>query len=413
MQAEILTIGTEILLGQIVDTNAAWLAQQLTTIGLNLYRKSTIGDNELRIAAMIQDALSRSEVVITTGGLGPTVDDVTREAVARATGRQLVLDEELLRFIEAFFQRRGVALAPNNMRQAYIPAGAIPIENPVGTAPAFIVEQDGRYVASVPGVPREMKHLVETRILPFFRERLGLHGLIRTRILHTTGMGESNLDHEIADLEQSSNPTIGLSAHAGQVDIRLGAKADSVAEADAMLDGIEAQLRQRLGAAIYGQDGALLEQVTGIALAQRGTKVAVLETNTGGLIASRLMRVEAGQQVLQEGLVLTPDMALTRFGAVGADESVETKISEENARRIAAAYRQATHANAALAILSDIAPGVDPYSKNPGKTYFALATPEEIYSRSFHYGGIHEHTRGWVSNSGLDMLRRYALGLLH
>ncbi|MSP13318.1 MAG: CinA family nicotinamide mononucleotide deamidase-related protein [Chloroflexi bacterium] len=413
MQAEILTIGTEILLGQIVDTNAAWLAQQLTTIGLNLYRKSTIGDNELRIAAMIQDALLRSEVVITTGGLGPTVDDVTREAVARATGRQLVLDEQLLHFIEAFFQRRGVALAPNNMRQAYIPEGAIPIENPVGTAPAFIVEQNGRYVASVPGVPREMKHLVETRILPFFRERLGLRGLIHTRILHTTGMGESNLDHEIADLEQSSNPTIGLSAHAGQVDIRLGAKADTAAEAEAMLDGIEAQLRQRLGALIYGQDGALLEQVAGQALLQRGVKVVVLETNTGGLIASRLMRVGEGQQVLQEALVLTPDAAISRFGGALAPGSPETWISEENARQIATAYRQMTQADIALAILSDISPGVDPYSKNPGKTYFALATPEQTYSRSFHYGGVHEHTRGWVSNSGLDMLRRYALGLLH
>ena len=178
MQAEIVTIGTELLLGKIVDTNAAYIAQQLATIGLDLYYKTTVGDNEGRITSVLQQALARSDVVITSGGLGPTVDDVTRQAVARAAGRELVLDEKLLAQIEARFARHGFTMSENNRRQAYIPQGAIPIENPVGTAPAFIVETEQGLIVSLPGVPRELKYLMETQVIPFLREKLQMGQVI-------------------------------------------------------------------------------------------------------------------------------------------------------------------------------------------------------------------------------------------
>ena len=236
MQAEIVTIGTELLLGKIVDTNAAYIARQLATIGLDLYYKTTVGDNEGRITLVLQQSLARSDVVITSGGLGPTVDDVTRQAVARAAGQELVLDEKLLAQIEARFARHGFTMSENNRRQAYIPQGAIPIENPVGTAPAFIVETEQGLIVSLPGVPRELKHLMETRVIPFLREKLQTGQLIiKSKTLRTCGIGESTVDSRIGDLMRSSNPTVGLAAHPGQTDVRITAKAENEAQADRLI----------------------------------------------------------------------------------------------------------------------------------------------------------------------------------
>ncbi len=199
MNAEIISIGTELLLGEIVDTNSAHIARRLRDIGLNLYFTTTVGDNRQRIASAISTALDRADVIITTGGLGPTVDDMTRQAVADATGRELVFRQDLLDQIAERFNRFGSRMSENNRQQAYIPAGAIPIENPVGTAPCFIVESERGVVISLPGVPREMKHLLETAVIPYLRDRLGLTEVIKARVLRTAGIGESHIDEAIAD----------------------------------------------------------------------------------------------------------------------------------------------------------------------------------------------------------------------
>jgi len=252
MRAEIVTTGTELLLGQIDDTNATYLARQLRDLGIDLYFRTTVGDNEVRIAQALEQALLRADLVITTGGLGPTVDDVTREAVARATGRPLVLFPDLLAQIEAFFGRFGSRMTDNNRRQAYLPEGCIPVENPVGTAPAFIVEDERGTVITLPGVPSEMVYLMTHTIVPYLQRRLGQREVLVTRILRTVALGESRIDEAIADLEASANPTVGLSAHPGQTDVRIVAKAATQAEAEAMAAGFEAAIRERLGAAIYG-----------------------------------------------------------------------------------------------------------------------------------------------------------------
>lgn len=215
LQAEIVTIGTELLLGEIVDTNSAWIARRLTTIGLNLFHTATVGDNLLRAAKVLGESLHRSNVVITTGGLGPTVDDVTREAVASATERELVLDEDLLREITCYFARRGHRMTDNNRKQAYLPAGAMAIHNPVGTAPAFAVEHGDCVIISLPGVPHEMRYLMEKEVLPFLRDRFHLSAVIKSRILRTCGIGESTIDSRIGDLMRLPNPTVGTAAHPG------------------------------------------------------------------------------------------------------------------------------------------------------------------------------------------------------
>src|SRR4030065_1986017 len=245
--AEIITIGTEILLGEIVDTNAYFLARSLRDAGIDLYRKTTVGDNVRRIARAIQQALERCDIILTTGGLGPTVDDPTREAVAQAVGVNTEYHPELWEQIEARFHRYGRKPTENNRRQAFIPQGAKAIENPVGTAPIFILEHQSHVIISLPGVPREMEYLMEHEVIPYLRQHYDMHAIIKTRVLHTVGVGESQIDDLIGDLEQLSNPTVGLAAHSGQVDVRITAKSDSAAASDALISPIEIILRNRLG----------------------------------------------------------------------------------------------------------------------------------------------------------------------
>ena len=413
MDAEIITIGTELLLGQITDTNAAWLAQQLAANGLNLFRKVTVGDNEARIAAAISDALDRVDVVITSGGLGPTVDDVTREAVARATDRELVFNEELYNDVAAFFRRRGTLMSENNRRQAYIPEGAIPIPNPVGTAPCFAVpvERGGkpRYVISLPGVPRELKHQMTTAVIPLLREKLGLSDLIKSRILRVVNLGESRVDQHIADLEKETNPTVGLAAHAGQVDVRITARAGSEAEANTMLDAMEARVRERLGSYIFGLDQETLEGIIIRALAQAGLSLAMVETNTGGRVAQRLAQASGQQGVaaLKESIVaMTPDV-LRRVGGAGTDEAL---VSEASALRAAQYVRNLNQTAIGLAIVSHL-DALDPYSDNPGATYIALTDAQGELTRALRFGGVSDVAMSWSTNTALDILRRRVLNL--
>ena len=198
--AEIVTTGTEILLGDIVDTNAAWIAQQLREAGVNLYYKTTVGDNEPRVRGVIEQSMARCDAIIVTGGLGPTVDDITRQAIANATGRTLVLHEGALATLKQRFERFGAQLTENNIQQAYVPQDSILIENPIGTAPGFIVETERCAVIALPGVPREMKRLMADTVLPYLRRKAGESGIIRRRILRTIGIGESTIDVILDDL---------------------------------------------------------------------------------------------------------------------------------------------------------------------------------------------------------------------
>jgi nicotinamide-nucleotide amidase len=298
MNAEIISIGTELLLGEIVDTNSAHIARNLRDIGLNLFFTTTVGDNHQRIVEALEAALNRADVVITTGGLGPTVDDVTRQAVATATGRTLVFRQDLLDQIAERFVRLGSQMSENNRQQAYIPEGAIPIENPVGTAPCYIVENERGVVISLPGVPSEMKYLLDHAVLPYLRQRFNLTSIIKARVLRTAGIGESTVDDLIGDLMALPNPTVGLAAHTGQTDIRITAKADSEAEADALIAVVEAQVRDRVGSFIYGSGKETLETALVRELRRLSLRLALCETGLGGRLHERLLAVDGSQAVI-------------------------------------------------------------------------------------------------------------------
>ena len=258
--AEIVAIGSELLLGQIVDTNSAWMAQRLTDLGVNMYFKTVVGDNPRRMNEVVNRALERSDIVITGGGLGPTQDDLTREVVAEVTGRKLVRDPKLVEDIEQRFRKRGFIMTANNERQADIPEGAIPVHNPNGTAPSFIVEDPRGVVFCLPGVPHELKWLFENEVVPYLRRKFELREIITSRVLKVANMGESSVDDKIGALiAGSNNPTVGVLAHPGQVDVRITAKAATVDEARKLIAPVEAEVRELLGKHVFAVDGETME----------------------------------------------------------------------------------------------------------------------------------------------------------
>jgi competence/damage-inducible protein CinA-like protein len=288
MNAEIITIGTELLLGDIVDTNSQGIARRLRDAGIDLYRTTSVGDNPQRIAETIRQALSRATVVITTGGLGPTVDDPTRQAAADALGLGLVFHEDLWAEIQERFARFGRTPTENNRRQAYLPDGARPIHNPVGTAPGFILVDGGSALIALPGVPAEMHWLLEHEVMPYLETREGTATSLHTRIVHVAGVGESWVDERIQDLERQADPTVGVLAHPGRVDIRIAAKAASPEAAQAAIDPLVVEIGRRLGPAVYGIDTETLEGVTLAGLRARGWRLATAEAGTQGALAAAL-----------------------------------------------------------------------------------------------------------------------------
>ena len=386
--AEIIAIGTELLLGETADTNTRTIARVLRGLGIDLFHAQTIGDNSTRIAETVRQAMERADIVITTGGLGPTVDDPTRQAIADSVGRVLEFHPALWEQITARIARYGRIPTENQKRQAYIPNNAIVIENPVGTAPAFIVEipplpsgggpgEKGKVVISLPGVPREMETLLTDAVVPYLQKHFNLQAVLKIQTLHVSGLGEGSIDDQIGDLETLTNPTVGLTAHSGIVDIRIAAKAQNDNEANRMISFVEQDLRSRLGDNIFGVNDFTLESVALNNLAQRGWTLACLEVNLEGAL-------------------------LTRFARTGHPAYLGGSISQVQPEALAAgaeAIRQQFDASAALGVA---------YSKEDEKQdiYILLVTPLGETGRHLSYGGHPGNARRWAVNMALDDLRR-------
>jgi len=369
--AEIITIGTEILLGEIVDTNTRYIARTLRGMGVDIYRTITIGDNTERIAEAIRNSMHRADIVITTGGLGPTVDDPTREAVAKAADVELEFREDLWEQVVAIISRYGRKPSENQKRQAYVPKGALAIPNPVGTAPCFIVETERNAVVSLPGVPNEMEHILHESVIPYLQKRFNLDEIIKIRVLHCAGLGEGMIDEQIAELETLSNPTVGLAAHTGVVDIRIAAKAKSEAEADRMIADIEHKIREQLGDVVFGVDEDRLEEVVLNAVAKRGWTLVAVESGLDGLLARKLPHTVSLPD-------LTPASLMAALRAARADANAEAAL------------------------------GVAMYLEERAAE-IALITPKGEKTHHITYGGPPRSLARWSVNLALDWLRRRAM----
>ncbi len=405
-------MGTELLLGQITDTNATYICQRLAEYGVPVYFRQTVGDNFQRVQQAFQLAWSRAELVVFTGGLGPTEDDLTKEAVASALGVDLVEDPESLAHLERFFARRGRTMTPNQRRQALLPRGALAIPNRWGTAPGVFWEVEGHVIVMVPGVPREMRGMLDEFVIPELRRR-GWVGqeVIRSRVLRTVGIGEGHLEELVRDFLHTTNPTVAPLAHLGEVHLRITARG-TWAEVARMLDGTEARLRERLGDAVYGADEETLDAVVARILREAKVTVAVAESCTGGLVAERLTSVPGSSAYFLGGVVAYSNESkehllgvcrdlLQRFGAV----------SSEVAEAMARGVQKRFGSDLGLAVTGVAGPGGGTEQKPVGRVYLALADREGVRSTRVDFGEEpgREGVRRLASQAALNLLRRYLM----
>jgi nicotinamide-nucleotide amidase len=413
MGTEILTIGTELLLGQIVDTNASWIAGRLAEAGIDLFYKTTVGDNAGRIEAALRQALSRADVVITTGGLGPTEDDLTRDVVAAVLGRPLHLDPAVLAHIERRFAHRKLLMSENNRKQAMVPEGAEVLHNPNGTAPGLFLRDGERCVACMPGVPAEMKPMLTEQVIPRIREAFGIKSRIVSRVLKTCGISESKVDQAIGDyFREMRNPTIGVLAHAGEIHVRLTCKGEDPAEITRMLDDLEGKIRGRLGSLIFGRDEDRLEALVGQLLREQNATLAVAESCTGGLIASRLTDISGSSEYFDRGVVSysmaakgqilgIPQVMLREFGAV----------SLPVVRAMADGVRRLGGTTFGLATTGIAGPTGGTPEKPVGLVCVALAWDGGDVAREYRFHGARELIKYRAAQMALEMLRRHLLGV--
>src|ERR671933_1962592 len=370
MRAEILSVGTELLLGQIVDTNANFLAQQLPALGLDLFYVSQIGDNLQRLAEAFRRGLERSDVIISSGGVGPTEDDLTREAIAHVFGEELQVQPELERQLREFFARRGRTMPERNVKQATtIPSGTY-LPNPIGTAPGWWVERDGKVIISMPGVPHEMHKMWAEQAQPRLAKLIS-GGAIVSRTLKLAGIGESHAEEALGELTRSTNPTLATYAKSDGIHLRLTAKAATPAEAERQLDQFEPRVRERVDEWLYGREHDSFPAVVGAMLRQRGLTLAVGESATGGQLASLITEAPGASDYFLAGYVAYSAAAKAALGVSPDLLREHGTIAAATTQALAAAVRATAGADVSVATTGNAGP--DPAEDKPvGQLYIVV-----------------------------------------
>jgi nicotinamide-nucleotide amidase len=412
MRIEIICTGDEVLTGKIVNTNFSYMAQKLEDFGLSVTWGTIVGDDCEELLAAFRLSAERADVVIVNGGLGPTVDDLSQEIAARAACVDLVLNEDWLNRMEEFFRRRNRVMSPNNRKQAMLPSTAEILDNPIGTACGFALDIGQARFFFTPGVPRELRRMLEEQIIPRLLARSGAPSAIHLKRFHTYGLGESHVDQLLAGVEElgaDGSVKLGFRTHYPQIETKLTARGADMDEIQRKLTPVEAEVRKRLGNFILGEDDQTLEGVVIEALAARNGSLSLVETFTGGQIAARVAHLPGAEKVFRRSLVARdPSEIAAGLGLDGA--LIAGELSREAAERVAGAAREETGASHALAVLIEVDEGPDRIDFG-GSIYLAIAAEEGVESRrSRIYGG-----RDWVRlgavELGLDCLRRYLKGL--
>jgi nicotinamide-nucleotide amidase len=415
VRCEIVGVGTELLLGQIVNTNAAWIGQRLADVGWDCLRHTTVGDNQARIAEVLREALGRADAVIVTGGLGPTQDDITREALAEVAGVPLVRRPELEQWLRERFARMGIArMAEMNLRQADVPEGARYIDNPRGSAPGLIVEVGGRPVYAVPGVPREMEGMLERVVLPDLAARAGEGRAIVSRVLRTAGVGESRLAERLTPLWEAAGAgqvTLAYLASAGEVRVRLTAVGATREEALAEIAPLEAKVREELGEVVYGVDDETLEELVGRLLREGDRTLATAESFTGGLLGGRVTAVAGSGDYYLGGVVSYATDA--KADLLGVDRDLlasEGPVSEAAAGAMAEGARRAFGADLGLAT-SGVAGPTEQDGRPVGTVCLGVADAAGTGTTTVRAPGDRAQVRAWAVTVALDLLRRRLEGM--
>jgi nicotinamide-nucleotide amidase len=409
MDCEIISVGTELLLGQIANTDAQYISQRLSELGINVYYHTVVGDNKQRLLDALNVAVKRADLIITTGGLGPTVDDLTKETVAEFLGLELQMHEPSLQHIKEHFNRTGRQVSDNNIKQALLPKGSIPIPNPNGTAPGVIIEHEKGIFIVLPGPPLELQPMFEETVVPFLQKCSDY--TIVSKVVRIFGIGESKVEEMVKDLlDEQDNPTIAPLVGHGDVTLRITARVRKGEDAYALIDPVERQIRQRLGDAVYGVDDDTLSKVVGRMLIERELKLALAESCTGGLISDKLTDIPGISMAFDRGFVTYSNEAkmellgvsndtLNRFGAV----------SPQTAEEMALGALAHSHADIALAVTGIAGPDGGTPSKPVGLAYMAIADSYGAYSSKHVFNGNRRRIKEIGALTALNLLRLHLL----
>jgi len=409
MRAEIISVGTELLLGQIVDTNAAYLSRLLPELGISMHYRVTVGDNTYRLADALRQALSRSDIIFTIGGLGPTQDDLTKETVAQVLQDPMQLHRESAEQLRAFFAARGIQMPLSNLKQAMVPTKGRVLENPLGTAPGAAFETaDGKVVIVLPGPPREFVPMVDERVIPYLRERVGENSpIIRSRMLRIAGLGESSVEDKVKHLLSGANPTVAPYASTGEVHLRITANADDAPAAERLIDEMDRKLVEALGEnVVFGRDGETLEKVVVEKLLRCKLTLAIAESCTGGLIADRITDVPGCSAVFLAGVVSYGNDAKARL--LGVDEQLIRDygaVSESAAKAMAEGARNVTGAGIGISTTGIAGPTGATPEKPVGLVYIGLSDDKDTTVREFRFSGARKDVKQRASQAALEMLR--------
>ena len=405
MIAEILSVGTELLMGQIANTDAQFISRRLGELGVTIYRHSTVGDNPARVREALQEALSRSDMVITTGGLGPTEDDLTKEMVAEYFGLEMELHQPSLDALKAFMERFGKKMTPNNLKQAYFPRGCTVMPNACGTAPGCIVEQGGKTVAVLPGPPMELMDMFDRQLAPYLQARSGQ--VIRSRFLKIFGLGESNVETLLSDLFHSGNPTLALYCGPGEVTARITDRAAAPEKAEAMMQPVYEEILRRVGEAYYGEGvnrtpaDAVLEL-----LKNRGETVTFAESCSGGLLCGAFVDCAGASDCLKESFVTYANEAKEQMLGVKSETLARCgAVSGECAREMALGAARAAGADWAVSVTGIAGPGGGTAEKPVGTVWIGVAHGGAAQAREYHFRGQRQWIRKLSVVNALNQLR--------
>ena len=406
MIVEVIAVGTELLLGQIVNSNAAAIGAALAERGLDANYQQVVGDNLERAADAITLAIGRSDAVIITGGIGPTQDDLTREAVCQATGRELVFSDEYADRLRSWWERRGRTMPESNIRQAFHPEGAELLENPKGTAPGLALEHEGTVIFCIPGVPAEMDHLLQAEVIPRLRAEAGDESVLISRLLRSWGRAESDVAEVLDDLfTGSTNPSVAFLASQGEIKIRITAKAANRQEAITLIEPVENEVRARLGDAVFGADEETMEAVVLNLLASLGLTIGTAESMTGGLVAAALTSVPGSSEVVMGGLVAYhSDLKHKLLGVT----DISMVVDVDTAEQMAIGAKELLGVDVAVSVTGSAGP--DPMERSVGTVVIGVSTPEGTRARELHLPGDRERVRAYAVTSALQLTRLALLG---
>jgi len=409
MKAEIIAIGTEILLGDILNTNSQYIAKRLAELGISTYYQTAVGDNADRIRDVLETAINRSDIVITTGGLGPTKDDLSKEIIAEYFNKKLVLNNEALEKIKDFFRKLNREMTKSNIKQAMLPEGSIIIKNEHGTAPGCIIEEGNKVVILLPGPPKELKSMFEQTVYSYLTKYSD--GVIKSRTLRINGLGESQMEEMIQDIiERQTNPTIAPYAKEGEVTVRITARGKTVQEAEELIFPVEEEVRKRLGTYIYGEDESSIEDAVVKLLLENGLTISIAESCTGGLLSGRFVNSPGASSVFMEGLVTySNDSKIKRLNVSEETINKYGAVSPETAGEMAEGVAKLANTSIGLSVTGVAGPGGGTEEKPVGLVYLGLYINGTVKTKRLMLWGDRQKIRNLATIFGLGWLRKEIL----